>query len=102
VAVLLNELARVHLEKGDQTGAHQLLERALEIKKLVYQNRDHYSIAVTETTLGFLLLDLGREKQRAARLLSNAYRVFQMQLGPEHPHTRQLAPYFETRRSGSE
>ena len=45
--------------------------------------------------LGWVLLIGLDEKETAAKLLAHAYSVFQAQLGPEHPYTRQLAPLFE-------
>ncbi len=96
VATSLHELAGVLQAQGDLSGAREKLERVLEIEEKVYGTRDHYSTAITEMVLGFLLLEL-EEKEAAAALLAHAYRVFLGQLGPEHPYTRQLAPLFERR-----
>jgi hypothetical protein len=45
--------------------------------------------------LGYLLVELGTEAQRAGELLAHAYSVFLGQLGPDHPLTRQLATLFQ-------
>jgi tetratricopeptide (TPR) repeat protein len=94
VAASLHELAGVLQAQGDLAGARETYERVLEIFAKVYGTRDHYMTAITEASLGFLLLELD-EKEAAVELLAHAYAVFQRQLGPEHPYTRQLASLFE-------
>ena len=46
-----------------------------------------------ETTLGFLLIE--EEPDKAKVLLTHAYATFLQQLGPQHPHTQQLARFFQ-------
>lgn len=65
----------------------------LEIESGVYGTREPYSTAITEVSLGQLLLQPG-EAQRGMELLAHAYGVFQRQLGPEHHYTRDLAALF--------
>ena len=81
--------------QGDLAGARDKLERVLEIEIKIYGTREHYSTAITEMVLGFLLIELD-EKEKGAELLAHAYAVFQAQLGPEHPYTQQLASLFES------
>ena len=94
VAASLHALAGVLQAQGDLAGAREKLERVLEIEAKVYGSRDHYSTAITEMNLGSLLFELD-EKEAAVELLAHAYAVFQRQLGPEHPYTRQLASLYE-------
>jgi tetratricopeptide (TPR) repeat protein len=91
VAMSLESLAEILELQGDLSGAQDKLERALEIRAKVYGTREHYLTAITEANLGYLLRQLG-EQEKAAELLAHAYGVFLRDLGPEHPHTRQLAP----------
>jgi tetratricopeptide (TPR) repeat protein len=79
--------------QGDLPGARAKLERVLEIEVRLYSSHDHYSTAISEMNLGFLLLEQG-DTTRAVELLSHAYQVFRSQLGPEHPHTQSLAHLF--------
>ncbi len=95
VAASLHSLAGVLQAQGDLAGARQRLERVLEIEGRIYGTREHYSTAMTEAALGILLRQLG-EHQRASELLTHAYGVFQRQLGPDHPTTRNLAQLFES------
>ncbi|MCB1054812.1 MAG: tetratricopeptide repeat protein, partial [Acidobacteria bacterium] len=81
--------------QGDLAGARARLERVLEIEAKVYGTREHYSSAITEEQLAYLLLAMGGEEERAAELLVHAYRVFVAQLGPDHPYTRRLAARFD-------
>jgi len=91
VAASLNELARVLHAQGDLAGARQRLERSLEIQAAVFGTTEHYKTAITEWSLAMLLMEMGDEPARAAELLAHAHGVFQRQLGPNHPYTRQLA-----------
>jgi tetratricopeptide (TPR) repeat protein len=94
VAASLHALAGVFQAQGDLDGARRNLERVIEIESVVYGTREHYSTAMTETNLGYLLLEQG-ETEAGAKLLAHAYSVFLSKLGPDHPHTRRLAPLFE-------
>jgi hypothetical protein len=90
---LLHDLGSLLQAQGDLPGARAKLERALEIKAHVYGSRDHYSTAISEMNLGFIIFEQGNTA-RAIELLVHAYQVFRSQLGPEHPHTQSLARLF--------
>ena len=75
-------------------------ERTIEVKDAVYGTREHYLTAITEMNLGFLLFQQG-EAEAGVKLLTHAYTVFQKALGPNHPHTRQLAKLFEKESSSA-
>ncbi len=88
--VSLHELACVLQDQGDLDGARKALERIIEIEGVIYGTREHYSTAITEQSLAFLIQEQG-EPPAAAELLAHAYSVFLKQLGPDHPRTRYLA-----------
>jgi hypothetical protein len=94
VAGSLHALAGVLRGEGDVEGARRILERVLEIEAVVYGTREHFSTAITEMVLGGLLVEQGEIEAGIARLV-HAHSVFLAQLGPQHPHTGEVAGMLE-------
>jgi len=94
VAASLHALAGVLKDQGDLDDARRTLERAIDIQDAIHGTRDHYLTAVSEANLGLLLRQQG-EAEAGEKLLAHAYSVFLNSLGPNHPHTRLLADWFE-------
>ena len=85
VAVLLNALALV----TDPPAAITLLERALQIDRLIWGER-HAETAATEVNLSGVLLAAGRTPE-AVRMGARALAAFESALGPDHPGTATAA-----------
>jgi Tetratricopeptide repeat len=54
---LLHELGNLLEAQGDLPGARAMLERALEIEERVYGSGDHYSTAISEMNLKFIIFE---------------------------------------------
>ncbi len=60
----------------------------------LYESRNHYQIAITESNLGMVLAMMG-ERQAGLEMIRSAYHVLVEKLGPEHPITRDAAKKLE-------
>jgi tetratricopeptide (TPR) repeat protein len=81
--------ACVRRDQGDVAAAEALFREVLRHEGRLYPGLDHHSSAITEQTLGELLLDAGRTAE-AGELLDHACQVFDRHLGPDHYRTRRV------------
>ncbi|HSO00694.1 MAG TPA: tetratricopeptide repeat protein [Candidatus Nanopelagicales bacterium] len=91
MAAPLQALAEVLYEQGDLDGALHHLERVYEIENRLYGDQDDSQRAMTEMTLGLVLLQMGADRRRIEELIGRAYQSFLAQLGPTHEFTREAA-----------
>lgn|GEM_PF-6791085 len=89
-AATLHQLAAVLQARGDLAGARDHLEGVLAIEEQVHGGRDHPSTAVTELSLGVVLMRLG-EREAGLQALEHAAEVLVAAHGPDHPHAMHAA-----------
>jgi hypothetical protein len=79
----------VRRDQGEPAAAEALFREVLRHEARLYPGLDHHSSAITEQSLGELLLAAGRAKE-ARELLDHACDVFDRHLGPDHYRTRSV------------
>ena len=88
VASSLHELATVFQAQGDLNRAIFLMRKVLAIEEQIYDGSDHYSTAMTEVSLGVMLLNSGKNEEGLGLIVHGAS-VFRTALGEQHPLTQQ-------------
>jgi tetratricopeptide (TPR) repeat protein len=86
-AATLHQLAALQQAGGELGEAALLLRDALDQEVALFGGREHPSTAVTELSLGLVLIRQGRRDEGLA-LLGHAAVVLESTLGADHPHTR--------------
>ncbi|WP_437622766.1 tetratricopeptide repeat protein [Sorangium sp. So ce1151] len=90
ISASLASLSMVLLSQGNLAGAREALERAVPLLERVHGTAEHPEVAAMEGNLGSVLLALG-ETERGIALRRRAYETLRVQLGPDHPVTRDMA-----------
>lgn len=86
-AATLHQRGAIAQARGDLGAARELLEATLAIEQELHGDRDHPSTAITELSLGVVLVRGGHVDDGVAAL-EHAAAVLDRSLGAEHPHTR--------------
>ena len=85
----LNNLAGVHLRKGDLREAKQAYYEVLTVRKAIF-GEEHPSVAITSHSLANVYLKLSKPNQ-ASRYYGRALTIYRdLQLKPENPAMRKL------------
>ncbi len=85
-ALALHQIASRAQAEGRLDEAAAALEQVLDQETELFGGREHPSTAITEMTLGLVLVRIGR-REEALVLLRHCAEVLQDQLGAEHPHS---------------
>lgn len=89
-ALALHQIASRAQAEGKLEEAAEALEQVLAQETELFGGREHPSTAITEMTLGLVLVRIGR-RDEALALLRHCADVLREQLGEEHPHSRHAA-----------
>jgi tetratricopeptide (TPR) repeat protein len=91
VAATYKNMGVVQKKLGNLPQALELYEKALEIE-LQCLDGGHVSVADTKLNIGVVYSKLGNQAKRL-QLYQEAHSIYLQALGPEHPKTKNIAPF---------